>query len=547
MSGAEHEVTRVQVLIPLAEQPPTDAIGYRSIEVYPGGTLVSFIGVGLASWHRREEEIDDGDWYDAHDSIVRAATAEEAAPVLAAEAKRARRAALARRVRNLLTVNRYEPAADCHRPVAEELAGVSFGTEVSIPGSVAGTTHPTTVYVDQESGFVWTWIHNGLDNDDWSVNNLGGAVAVRHPLTPERQALIADLYAEYDNPAALAKEIGAAETAVAALLDARWTGRQIRDSRRLFRLSEPGDGAALAALTPGQWREAGWWDEFWRPPGFAPGDAARLADAGISPATARDLGGTVEEILAAGPPRLPADASRILILPPEGERTTSMWAVAGMSAELVSAYLAGSGGDQLRDRQAAQLLTERIRGGHDQGFEAALRIGALVDGAASGDAQVPQRLDAAVALLGGAGAVAGECGLGGLDRVDRVGLALEPSGFAVGPVDFDHVDVLGLQQAGQAGSVDAGAFDPDPCQVPEGAHPGQQGGVSGWGGGELFGAQDPADQVDHCCGVGVLVGVHAAGDVVDRRFFGCNGGHRRPVVSTGGRAARTGRARRTRQ
>ncbi|MGW4797796.1 hypothetical protein ACWEPC_35785 [Nonomuraea sp. NPDC004297] len=303
---------------------------------------MSFIGVGLASWHRREEEVDDGEWYDAHDSIVRAATAEEAAPVLAAEAKRARRAALARRVRNLLTVNRYEPAADCHRPVAEELAGVSFGTEVPIPGSVAGTTHPTTVYVDQESGFVWTWIHNGLDNDDWSVNNLGGAVAVRHPLTPERQALIADLYAEYDNPAALAKEIGAAETAVAALLDARWTGRQIRDSRRLFRLSEPGDGAALAALTPGQWREAGWWDEFWRPPGFAPGDAARLADAGISPATARDLGGTVEEILAAGPPRLPADASRILILPPEGERTTSMWAVAGMSAELVSAYLAGS-------------------------------------------------------------------------------------------------------------------------------------------------------------------------------------------------------------
>ncbi|MEU8105666.1 hypothetical protein AB0C18_18290 [Nonomuraea muscovyensis] len=67
-----------------------------------------------------------------------------------------------------------------------------------------------------------------------------------------------------------------------------------------------------------------------------------------------------------------------------------------------------------------------------------------------------QRLDPAVALLGGAGPVPGQRGLGCLDSVDRVGLAGEAAGLAVRPVDLDHVDVLVVRQLGQAGPVPPG-------------------------------------------------------------------------------------------
>ena len=141
-----------------------------------------------------------------------------------------------------------------------------------------------------------------------------------------------------------------------------------------------------------------------------------------------------------------------------------------------------------------------------------------------------QRFDTAVALLGDAGALGGQGGAGGGDGVDGVGLALEPAGLAIGPVDLDHFDARLVQQPGQAGAVGAGALDSDPAQPPERAHPGQQCGVSGGRCGELLGAHDPADRVDHGGGVGVGVGVDTAGDLADRRVLGCNGGHRRPAA-----------------
>ncbi|MFB4294556.1 hypothetical protein ACBI99_43435 [Nonomuraea sp. ATR24] len=101
-----------------------------------------------------------------------------------------------------------------------------------------------------------------------------------------------------------------------------------------------------------------------------------------------------------------------------------------------------AGGNQFRDRQAAQDLAQGLGAGDDQGLDLPLGVGALVDGRAAGDAQGAQRFDAAVALFGSAGAVAGQCGLGGGDGVDRGGLALETAPLAVRPVDLDHVDVL---------------------------------------------------------------------------------------------------------
>jgi hypothetical protein len=176
-----------------------------------------------------------------------------------------------------------------------------------------------------------------------------------------------------------------------------------------------------------------------------------------------------------------------------------------------------------------------------------LGVGALVDRAATGYPQIAQRFDAAVTLFGGTGPFAGQGGLGRLDGVDRVGLALEPAGLAVRTVDLDHLDAFTAQPAGEPCSVGAGPLDPDPQQPPEPAHPGQQGGVSGYRGGELLGAQHSPDQVDHRRGVRVLMGVDSTGDLDDCGFFRCNRGHRRPVARDWGRAARTSRATRTRQ
>ena len=55
-----------------------------------------------------------------------------------------------------------------------------------------------------------------------------------------------------------------------------------------------------------------------------------------------------------------------------------------------------------------------------------------------------------------------------------VGLALAPAALAVGPVDFDHRDALGMQVPGESGPVAAGPFDADELEGPEGLQPAQQ-------------------------------------------------------------------------
>ncbi len=158
------------------------------------------------------------------------------------------------------------------------------------------------------------------------------------------------------------------------------------------------------------------------------------------------------------------------------------------------------------------------------------RVGALVDRAAAGYPQIADRFDTAVTLLGGTGPLPGQGGLCGGDGVDRVGLALEPAGLAVRTVDLNHLDPFLTQPASEPRSVGAGPLDPDPHYPPEPTHPDQQGGVSGYRGGELLAAQHPPNQVDHRRGVGVLMGIDSTGDVDDRGVFRCNRRHRRPVA-----------------
>jgi len=223
------------------------------------------------------------------------------------------------------------------------------------------------------------------------------------------------------------------------------------------------------------------------------------------------------------------------------DRRAILVAVAGAAASARS-------GRRLAQTAISSLMGRpRRRSRDDQRLDLALGIGALVDGAAAGHPQVAERLDTAVTLFGSAGPIPGQDGLGGLDRVDGVGLALEASSLTVGTVDLDRLNVLLAQKPGQPGPVGTGAFHPDPRQAADGAHPGQQRGVPGLVGRELPGAQHPPHLVDHSGGVGVLVGVDSTSDLNGQRVLGCNGGHRRPVARDWGQGGTHQPSGRTRQ
>ena len=84
---------------------------------------------------------------------------------------------------------------------------------------------------------------------------------------------------------------------------------------------------------------------------------------------------------------------------------------------------------------------------------------------------------------------------GRLNGVRRVRLAGTPAGLAVGAVDFDYLYVRPAQEAGQAGTVRAGALDADAGHEAETVEPAEKLGMPGTGGGELGHAQQPADGV----------------------------------------------------
>lgn len=59
--------------------------------------------------------------------------------------------------------------------------------------------HADRLVVDADAGQIWTLVYNGADGDDWSRSNHGTEIALRHPLTPERAQLVAELRAEYQD------------------------------------------------------------------------------------------------------------------------------------------------------------------------------------------------------------------------------------------------------------------------------------------------------------------------------------------------------------
>ena len=114
--------------------------------------------------------------------------------------------------------------------------------------------------------------------------------------------------------------------------------------------------------------------------------------------------------------------------------------------------------------------------------------------------------------LGRSGSFAVERGTSGRFGIGGVALASPPAGLAVGPVDLHHLDVLGGQVTGQAGTVGAGALHADPLELAEVAHPAHQPPVAGRRRRKPGRSQDSADIVDDRRYVDVLVGVDAADD-----------------------------------
>jgi hypothetical protein len=83
------------------------------------------------------------------------------------------------------------------------------------------------------------------------------------------------------------------------------------------------------------------------------------------------------------------------------------------------------------------------------------------DRAAAGHVQGADHLDPPVTQLGDGRRAARQHRACGRIRIERVGLALEPAGLAVRPVDLDHDGTLPSEVAGQPGTVHPGALHSD--------------------------------------------------------------------------------------
>ncbi len=200
-----------------------------------------------------DELVGEDGWH--FQAVVRPATEQEAAPLLAVEAQAAHRAGLERKRLSLLSW-RYAQQPDAQRPEHPDLdAAVRVPYRAGRLGRWA--TVEDEIRVDEPAGQVWTLAYNGADGDDWSVNNHGSYIAMAQPLTDERRALIAALRAEYA-AADLADRAGVGTDAAAELLDAGWTAERATAELGGLTLTTAADAADALAhqdlLTGAGWR-----------------------------------------------------------------------------------------------------------------------------------------------------------------------------------------------------------------------------------------------------------------------------------------------------
>jgi hypothetical protein len=187
-----------------------------------------------------------------------------------------------------------------------------------------------------------------------------------------------------------------------------------------------------------------------------------------------------------------------------------------------------AGRQQLAAGQVAQLVADRVGCGDDQRMQLVERLGAGLVRGPMHDLQGAQRFHRSVVRLGLHLGLAADHGSGRGDRIDGVGLAVRSADLPVGAVDLDHANALVGQMPGQAGSVGAGALDPDDREVAERRQEPQQPPIAGRGRGERAAAEQAAELVAGRCDVDVRVSVHAADDSDTSRCQSC---HASPLTS----------------
>ncbi|MFJ5588325.1 hypothetical protein ACIQCG_01080 [Streptomyces noursei] len=178
---------------------PEDAPGYRRLRDYQVSAIVTTVRE-LPPIYCRDEDgnnpgclIGENGWY--FRILVRPATAEEAADILAREEKEARRRKLENRRRDLCGLRADDGDVPEH-PFLDGAQQINFGAKDR--RSLLQHWPDDGLLVDEARGVLWTLRYNGADGDDWSLNNYASFIASRFPLTDERRTLIADLRAEYD-------------------------------------------------------------------------------------------------------------------------------------------------------------------------------------------------------------------------------------------------------------------------------------------------------------------------------------------------------------
>lgn len=177
---------------------PADAPGFHRVCDGEVSAIVTTVREHRPQYCRDEDGnqpadlIGEDGWY--FRILVRPATADEAADILASEAKEARRQALEQRRKALLDFFLDDGTV----PEQPDLTGtvpVDFGAKQR--RSLHQHWPDDELRVDEEGGHLWLLSYNGADGDDWSRNNLPGFIARHFPLTEERARLVGDLRAEY--------------------------------------------------------------------------------------------------------------------------------------------------------------------------------------------------------------------------------------------------------------------------------------------------------------------------------------------------------------
>ena len=115
---------------------------------------------------------------------------------------------------------------------------------------------------------------------------------------------------------------------------------------------------------------------------------------------------------------------------------------------------------------------------------------------------------------------------GSLDRVHRIGLALQPSSLTIGAIDLDHLDTLAAQQPRQSRAIRAGALNPNTPHVTEARQPLEQLPIARRSRFERLHAQHSADRIQRRRDMRIEVRVHTARDRA--RLYD---GHRHPFCS----------------